>query len=122
MYAQPVKRSVARKVTLPPIPNELAYPVTRQAAVYIPSRIARDKTATNIHIKLMIEFAAAGGDTQWIMIPTVKFLGETLHVDHSVISRSIYDLERARYIEIKRQSRQVRYARIITPGYALDWE
>lgn len=121
MYAQPVKPQRAQRV-LPPIPNELDYPITRQASVYIPSRIARDHTATTAHVRLLIELGAMGGDTQWVRLPTVKFLASVLSVHHSIVSRYLYDLQNARYIELKIVNRFERYARIVTPGYALDWE
>lgn len=121
MHSQPVKGHLARRA-LPPIPTELAYPNTRQAAVTIPSRIARDFGMGRVNLCILIELAAAGGDTQWVMVPTTTFLAKTLGVHHSAVSRGLYDLEARHYIELKRISRQTRYARIVTPGYALDWE
>jgi len=121
MHTQPVKGAVARRV-LPTIPHELDYPATRQAAVTIPSRMARDPQMANMHIKLALEIAAAGGDSQWVMLPTVTFLQSVLHIHHSAIGRALLALEAAHYIEVKRISRQLRYVRIVTPGYALDWE
>jgi hypothetical protein len=121
MYAHPVKPSVARRVQ-PLIPNELDYPATRQSAVTLPSRIARDHTASTAHVRLLIEIGAMGGDVQWVLLPTVKFLAKTLTIHHSTVSRYLYDLANARYIELKVINRMQRYARIALPGYALDWE
>lgn len=121
MHAQSVKPTVARRV-LPLIPSDLDYPTTRQSAVTIPSRIARDHTATTAHVRLLIEIGAMGGDVEWVSLPTVKFLAKTLGVHHSTVSRYLYDLASAHYIELKTISRMQRYARIALPGYALDWE
>ena len=121
MHAHPVKPSVARRVPSL-IPSELDYPTTRQSAVTVPSRIARDHTATNAHVRLLIEIGAMGGDVEWVRLPTVKFLSKLLGVHHSHVSRCIYDLANAHYIELKAVTVLERYARIALPGYALDWE
>lgn len=121
MQAHPVKPSVARRV-LTLIPHELDYPATRQAAVTIPSRIARDHTATNAHVRLLVEIGAMGGDVQWVPLPTVTFLARILSIHHSTVSRYLHDLANAHYIELKTVTRMQRYARIALPGYALDWE
>lgn len=121
MAVQPVKGSVARRMQLPPIPDQLAYPATRQSTVSIPSRIARDPLVRYTHLRILIELASAGADTQWVMMPTLKHLSRTLGIYYTAISRAISELTAAGYLELKPAGRY-RYARLILSAFVLDWE
>lgn len=121
MTAEPVKGSLARKVKLPPIPDMLDYPATRQSTVSIPSRIARDSRIKYTHLRVLIELASAGADNGWVMMPTLKHFALTLGIYHTAISRAISDLTAAGYIEIKPAGRY-RYARLVLSAFVLDWE
>lgn len=121
MAAQRVKGSVASRVKLPPIPDLLDYPATRQSTVSIPSRIARDPAMRYVHLRVVIELASAGADTQWVMMPTLKHFSRTLGIYYTAISRAISDLAEAGYIEIKPAGRY-RYARLVLSAFVLDWE
>ena len=121
MTAQPVKGRVHSRSNLPPIPDLLDYPATRQSTVSIPSRIARDSRIKYTHLRVLIELASAGADSQWVMMPTLKHFSRTLGIYHTAISRAISDLAAAGYIEIKPSGRY-RYARLVLSAFELDWE
>lgn len=121
MATQPVKGSLARTVKLPPIPDLLDYPATRRAGITIPSRIGRDPEMGKIHIRVLIEIASAGADSQWVLMPTLKHFERVLGVYYTSISRAITALEAGRYIELKPSGRY-RYVRIVQPAFELDWE
>lgn len=87
----------------------------------LPSRIARDESMGLVHLRLLIEFASAGADEQWVQCPSVMFLAATIGRSRSPVLNGINELAEARYIELKRMGRY-RFVRIVTPGYALDWE